>query len=107
MALRIDLRIPASATAKEVAGFALRAEKAGFDGLGITDMPIALSDGLVSMALATQATSRIRLASAVTNPITRHVSALASVAQTLAELAPGRVEISIGRGDSAVAVPSG
>ena len=102
MALQVDLRVPACATAREVAAFARRAEEAGFGGVGITDMPMALSDGFVSMALAAQDTSRIRLASAVTNPVIRHVSALASVAQTLAELAPGRVEIWIGRGDSAV-----
>ena len=102
MALKIDLRIPASATAKEVAAFARRAEEAGFDGVGITDMPMVLSDGFVSMAMAAQATSRIRVASAVTNPVTRHVSALASVIQTVAEVAPGRIEIWIGRGDSAV-----
>ena len=102
MALQVDLRVPACDTAQEVAVFARRAEEAGFDGVGITDMPMVLSDGFVAMALAAQGTSRIRLASAVTNPITRHVSALASVAQTLAELAPGRVEIWIGRGDSAV-----
>ena len=102
MALQIDLRIPASGTAIEVAAFARRAEEAGFDGVGITDMPMVLSDGFVSMAMAAQATSSIRVASAVTNSVTRHVSVLASAAQTLAELAPGRVEIWIGRGDSAV-----
>ena len=102
MALQIDLRIPAAATAKEVGAFARRAKEAGFDGVGITDMPMALSDGFVSMAMATQATSRIRVASAVTNPVTRHPSALASACQTVAELAPGRVEIWIGRGDNAV-----
>jgi len=102
MALRIHLRVPACGTAKEVAAFALRAEEAGFDGVGITDMPMALSDGFVSMAMAAEATSHIRVACAVTNPITRHVSALASTAQTLAELAPGRMEIWIGRGDAAV-----
>ena len=102
MALQVDLRIPASATAKEVGDFVRRAEKAGFDGVGITDMPMVLSDGFVTMAMAAQATSRIRVVSAVTNPVTRHVSALASAIQTVAELAPGRVEIWIGRGDSAV-----
>ena len=102
MALQVDLRIPASGTAKEVADFARRAEKAGFNGVGITDMPMVLSDGFVSMAMAAQATSRIRVVSAVTNPVTRHVSALASAIQTVTELAPGRVEIWIGRGDSAV-----
>ncbi len=91
MALQIDLRIPAAATAKDESTFARRAEEAGFDGVGIRDMPMVLSDGFVSMAMAAQATSRIRVASAVTNPVTRHVSALACVAQTVAELAPASV----------------
>ena len=102
MALQLNLRVPACGTAKEVAAFARRAEEAGFDGVGITDMPMGLSDGFVSMAMAAETTSRIRVACAVTNPITRHVSVLASAAQTLAELAPGRMEIWVGRGDAAV-----
>jgi tryptophan synthase alpha subunit len=46
MALQVDLRVPACATAREVAAFARRAEEAGFDGVGITDMPMVLSDGV-------------------------------------------------------------
>ena len=102
MALRIDLRVPACAPATEVAAFVRRAEEAGFAGVGILDSQMLQRDVFVSMALATQATSRIRVASAVTNPITRHVTVVASAAQTVAELAPGRVEIWIGRGDSSV-----
>jgi 5,10-methylenetetrahydromethanopterin reductase len=59
-------------------------------------------DVFVVMALAAQATSRIRLASAVTNPVTRHLSVLASAAKSVAELAPGRTEFWIGRGYSSV-----
>ena len=54
------------------------------------------------MAVAAQATSRIRLASAVLNPMTRHLSVIASAAKTVSELAPGRVEFWIGRGFSSV-----
>ena len=43
------------------------------------------------------------MASAVTNPVTRHPSVVASAAQTVAELAPGRVQVWIGRGYSSTA----
>ena len=39
---------------------------------------------------------------AVTNPMTRHVSVLASLAQTVEELAPGRLTLVVGSGYSAV-----
>jgi 5,10-methylenetetrahydromethanopterin reductase len=70
--------------------------------VGILDSQMLERDVFVSMALAAQATERIRLSSAVINPVTRHPSVLASAAKTVAELAPGRVEFWIGRGFSSV-----
>jgi 5,10-methylenetetrahydromethanopterin reductase len=102
MALKIDLRVPGCAPASEVASFIRECEDAGFDGVGILDSQLLERDVFVVMAVAAQATSRIRLASAVTNPVTRHVSVLASAAKSVAELAPGRVELWIGRGYSSV-----
>lgn len=102
MGLQVDLRVPTCAPVTEVADFVRQAEQAGFDGVGLTDMQMLVRDPFVSMAFATQITSRIRVATAVTNVLTRHVSVLACAAQTVTELAPGRVEIWIGRGDSAV-----
>jgi 5,10-methylenetetrahydromethanopterin reductase len=102
MGLQIELRVPTCAPATEVAAFVSEAERAGFDGVGLTDMQMLVRDPFVSMALATQITSRIRVATAVTNVVTRHVSVLACAIQTVAELAPGRVRIWMGRGDSAV-----
>jgi 5,10-methylenetetrahydromethanopterin reductase len=86
----------------EVANFVRRCEEAGFDGVGLLDSQLLERDVFVSMALAVQATSSIRVASAVINPVTRHVSVLASAAKTVAELAPGRVEFWLGRGYSSV-----
>ena len=102
MALQIELRVPTCAPATEIAAFVARAERAGFDGVGLTDMQMLVRDPFVSMAMAIQNTSRIRLATAVTNVVTRHVSVLACAIQSVAELAPGRVRVWMGRGDSAV-----
>ena len=54
------------------------------------------------MTSALAATERIVVGTAVTNPYTRHVTTTASAFRTLAELHPGRLELGIGRGDSAV-----
>ena len=102
MAIQIDLRVPPCAPVSEVAQFVRLCEEAGFDGVGILDSQMLERDVFVSMALAAQATSRIRLSSAVLNPVTRHLSVIASAAKTVAELAPGRVEFWIGRGFSSV-----
>ena len=100
--MKIDLRVPPCAPVTQVADFVRQCEDAGFNGVGILDSQMLERDVFVSMALAVEATSRIRVASAVTNPVTRHVSVLASSLKTVAELAPDRVEFWIGRGYSCV-----
>ncbi len=102
MTLSIDLRVPPCVPAPELARFVSQCEKAGFDGVGILDSQLLVRDVFVSMASAVQSTSRIRVASAVTNPVTRHPSVLASAIKTVAEMAPERVEIWMGRGYSSV-----
>ncbi len=79
-------------------------EDAGFDGVGMLDSQMLERDVFVSMAHALLNTSTIRVASAVTNPVTRHPSVLASAAQTVSEIAPGRAQIWIGRGYSSANV---
>ena len=102
MAIKIDLRVPPCEPATETAEFVRQAEDAGFAGVGLLDTQLLERDVFVSMAMATQATSKIRIASAVTNPMTRHISVLASAIKSVAELAPGRTEFWIGRGYSSV-----
>ena len=50
------------------------------------------------MALAADRTRRVTLYPAVTNPVTRHPMVLASIAQSLEEIAPHRVILCIGAG---------
>ena len=103
MSIKIDLRVPPCKPGPMVADFVRQCEDAGFDGVGILDSQLLERDCFVSMAAAVQATQRINVASAVTNPVTRHPSVVASAAQTVAELAPGRVQLWIGRGYSSTA----
>jgi len=100
--MQIDLRVPPCAPVNEVAKFIGQCEAAGFDGVGILDSQMLERDVFVSMAVAAQSTSKIRIASAVLNPVTRHLSVIASAVKTVAELAPGRMEFWIGRGFSSV-----
>ena len=102
MPIEFDLRIPPCGAVTDVAEFAAQCEEAGFDGVGILDSQMLERDVFVSMAFAANATRRIRISSAVINPVTRHISVLASAAKTVSELAPGRIEFWLGRGFSSV-----
>jgi len=100
--MRVGIRVPPFTPVPEVAAFARRCEEAGFDGVGFIDSQMITRDVFVVLAHAAAVTSRIRLMPAVTNPLTRHVSVLASAALSLDDLAPGRIEIWLGRGFSSL-----
>ena len=102
MAIDIILRVPACGPVDQVADFVAEAEEAGFAGVGIPDTQLVTRDAFVALALAAERTSRIMLYPAVTNPVTRHVSVVASLVRTIEELAPGRVHVMVGTGYSAV-----
>ena len=53
------------------------------------------------MALAAQATERLKLGHMVTNPGTREPTVVASAYATLQDISEGRMIMGIGRGDSA------
>ena len=104
MAIKIDLRVPPCKPVPEVTAFVKECEEAGFDGVGMLDSQMLERDVFVAMAHALLNTKTINVASAVTNPVTRHPSVLASAAQTVSEIAPGRAQIWIGRGYSSANV---
>ena len=96
--LEVSLRIPGIAPASDTAALVGDVEAAGFSGAGILDSQMLCRDVFVTMALAATRTSHIRIFPAVTNPLTRHASVLASAMQTVEELAPGRLACIIGTG---------
>ena len=91
--------------ASSVAAFAVdvaRIEALGWDAAWLPDSQLRRRDTYVLLAAAAQATSTIRLGVLLTNPVTRHPSVTASSIATIDELAPGRVELGWGAGDTAV-----
>jgi 5,10-methylenetetrahydromethanopterin reductase len=86
-----------------IESMATTAEQAGFDGIGVVDSQNLAGDCYVGLALAARDTERVKLGTAVTNPVTRHPAATAAAAAALQLASRGRFVLGIGRGDSALA----
>jgi 5,10-methylenetetrahydromethanopterin reductase len=102
MSLEFGLRIMPSADVRDVAACARAAEDAGFDVAWIGDSQLLARDVWAAMALTADRTERIRIGSCVTTFEVRHPTVTASAAATIEEMAPGRVILGVGTGDSAV-----
>ncbi len=83
--------------ARDAARIAIAAEQAGFDTLWVPDHYF-LRDSFVAMALAAEATSTIKLGTAVASPLLRHPAQLAGSYATLQEVSDGRAIVGIGPG---------
>ena len=80
---------------------AQRAEANGFAYCWLFDSHVLWREPYVLLTLIAQATSSLRLGTCVTNPATREPSVTASALATLDEVSEGRMDLGIGRGDSA------
>ncbi|MDY7104912.1 MAG: LLM class flavin-dependent oxidoreductase [Actinomycetota bacterium] len=87
----------------DAAARARRLEDEGWDGFGVVDSQNLAGDPYVALTMAATATTRLRLATAVTNPVTRHPALAATSAATVQAESGGRFVLGIGRGDSALA----
>jgi 5,10-methylenetetrahydromethanopterin reductase len=74
-------------------------ERLGYDTLWLTDSSLHTRNCWSYLTLAARATTRLRLGTAVTNPVTRHPGVTAAAAGTIAELSGGRFTLGIGAGD--------
>lgn len=77
------------------------AEAAGFEYGWVFDSHVIWRDPYPLLMLMAQATTRMRLGTCVTNPATREPSVTASSLAVLNEVSGGRMDLGIGRGDSA------
>jgi len=77
------------------------AESLGFDQAWFFDSQMIYSDVYATMALAAHHTSRIKLATGVAVAATRIAPVIAHSIATIAQLAPGRVELGLGNGNTA------
>jgi len=94
---RLDMRGPLA-----FAESALRVEDLGWH-MGLMPCnPLKAPDPYVSLAFAARATSTLHLGTLLDTPVLRHASVLAGSIATVAQLAPGRVHLGLGIGDTAV-----
>src|SRR5438045_1657390 len=96
----LDLGIVPREPAPDVIELCVEAEQHGFGGLWVADSQAIFRDAFAILAVAAARTQRILLSTGVTNPVTRHPAVLAGSFATLDELAPGRVVVPRGRGES-------
>jgi probable F420-dependent oxidoreductase len=78
-----------------------RAEAAGFAYGWVFDSHVLWREPYPVLTLMAQASTELRLGTCVTNPATREPSVTASALAVLNELSDGRMDLGIGRGDSA------
>jgi probable F420-dependent oxidoreductase len=78
-----------------------QAEAAGFGYGWLFDSHVLWRDPYPLLTLMAQATTSMRLGTCVTNPATREPTVTASLLAVLDELSGGRMDLGIGRGDSA------
>jgi probable F420-dependent oxidoreductase len=78
-----------------------QAEAAGFSYGWLFDSHILWKDVYPLLTLMAINTETMRLGTCVTNPATRDITVTASVLATLDEISAGRMDLGIGRGDSA------
>jgi probable F420-dependent oxidoreductase len=78
-----------------------QAEAAGFEYGWLFDSHVLWREAYVLLTLMAGATERMRLGTCVTNPATREPSVTASALAVLDEVSGGRMDLGIGRGDSA------
>jgi 5,10-methylenetetrahydromethanopterin reductase len=76
------------------------AEELGFDVFWVADSHMIWRELYTLLGAIATATHRITMAPGVTHPFVRHPSVTASAIATLEELAPGRVRLGLGVGDS-------
>jgi probable F420-dependent oxidoreductase len=87
--------------ASETVGRTVLAERNGFSHAWMWDSHVLWQDVYPIFALMAAETDAIHLGTCVTNPVTRDPTVTASALATLNEISGGRMEMGIGRGDSA------
>src|SRR3954462_10912931 len=82
-------------------GLTQAGEAAGFDAAWLFDSHVLWREPYPLLTLMAEHSTRLRLGTCVTNPGTREPTVTASALATLNEISSGRMDLGIGRGDSA------
>lgn len=98
--MKVGVGFAASPSAPNIVDAAQSAERLGFDAFWLTDSHLIGREALTMLGALAVSTERILIGPGVSHLAGRHPSILASAMATLSELAPGRVRLGIGVGDS-------
>ena len=102
MELAISVGISPRQTLASWADLAADLERDGVTRLWLIDSQLAMKDVYAGLLLAAQQTTRMRLGTGVTNPLTRHPTVTANAIAAISEVSAGRAMLGVGAGDSAV-----
>jgi 5,10-methylenetetrahydromethanopterin reductase len=100
---RLELWTHARTLPRLVGPAARQAETEGWSGVTLGDSQNMSGDPFVAFGTVAAATTRIRISTGVTNPYTRHPAVTAAAILCADIESGGRVELGVGRGDSALA----
>lgn len=89
-------------SAQEMIATGVLADRLGFHTMWVPDSHLLWREAYVLLGAIASQTTSIRLATAVTNPMTRHLTVTSSAFSTLDELSGGRATLGISVGDSAL-----
>lgn len=78
-------------------------EQEGWDGIVFADSQSIAPDVFVVLTAIAMSTERLRFTTGVTIPLTRQPAVVASAAAAIQEISGGRMQLAIGRGDTALA----
>jgi 5,10-methylenetetrahydromethanopterin reductase len=98
----LSFGISAREPLRRIGEVARTAEQHGFDAAWIIDSQLAMKDVHVALTVAAMETTRLRLGTGVTNPLTRHITVTANAIAGVDEVSGGRALLGLGSGDSAV-----
>src|SRR5579859_1130378 len=98
--VRFGVGFAPNVPAPEVIAAAQLAERLGYDVFWITDSHLAAREAMAKLGALAVSTERIHLGPGVSHLAGRHPSVIASAMATLDELAPDRIRLGIGVGDS-------
>lgn len=98
MTVKVSIRVPVGRPLPELADYIRSCEDAGLHGVGVNDHHHSGRDVYAALTLAAANTSRLTLFPATTNPVTRHPLVIAASTNSLSEIAPGRVLVTLAPG---------
>ena len=100
--MKISLGIYPNETPAHIIASGKLADEIGYATLWVLDSHLLFHEVYTLLGALAVSTRRIRLGTAVTNPLTRHPTVTAAAFSTLSELSAGRASLGISVGDSAL-----